>query len=105
MLRLRSLTTICAAAAMSLLSPALAASAPAFAAGPGQSARVGVEPGLRTTAPAASGSNHSLNGISCPDAFFCMAVGNYDRGKRIPGLSEVLTAGMWTECRQVIWPH
>jgi hypothetical protein len=81
---------------MSLLSPALAASAPAFAAGPGQSARVGVEPGLRTTAPAASGSNHSLNGISCPDAFFCMAVGNYDRGKRIPGLSEVLTAGMWT---------
>ena len=96
MLRLRTLTLIGAAAAVSLLSPALVASAPASATGPGQSVRAGAGVGLPAVSPSASGTNHALNGVSCPDATFCMAVGSYDIGKRIPGLSEVLSAGTWT---------
>ena len=45
---------------------------------------------------APSGTNHDLNGDSCPVTTFCMAVGNYDLGGRVPGLSEVLSAGTWT---------
>jgi hypothetical protein len=78
----------------------LLTSAPATAAIPMPFARAGAwapgAAGRPTIAPATSGSNHSLNGLSCPDATFCMTVGSYDIGKRIPGLSEVLSAGTWT---------
>jgi hypothetical protein len=96
MLRLRSLALIGAAATGSLLSCVLVASAPASAATPGQfaHARVQVRPG-GSAAPSEIGTNHSLNSDSCPDAAFCMAVGDYDLGSRVPGLSEVLSAGSW----------
>jgi hypothetical protein len=96
MLRLRSLALIGAAVTVSLLSSALVASSPAVAATPGQPIPASQVRPLTTAAPMISGSNHSLNGVSCPDASFCMAVGNYDLGARVPGLSEMLSAGSWT---------
>jgi hypothetical protein len=45
---------------------------------------------------AVSGSDHYLDGDSCPVATFCMAVGGYELGSNAPGLSEVLSAGTWT---------
>jgi hypothetical protein len=44
---------------------------------------------------ALSGTDHLLNGDSCPTATFCMAVGSYVRGGGVPGLSEVLSGGKW----------
>jgi hypothetical protein len=41
------------------------------------------------------GTNHALDSDSCPVRTFCMAVGNYLLGGRVPGLSEVLSAGRW----------
>jgi hypothetical protein len=95
MLRLRSMSLI-GAAAVSLLSPVLVASAPAAAARPGPLAPA--EAGARghVVVPSVTGTNHSLNSVSCPDATFCMAVGQFDRGSQVPGLSETLTAGTWT---------
>lgn len=96
MLRLRSLALIGATATASLLSAALVASAPAAAASPGPTARAGfqVRPGS-SAAPSISGSDHFLNSDSCPDATFCMAVGDYHLSGHIPALSEMLSAGNW----------
>lgn len=94
--RLRFLTMIGAAATAALLSSMLTASATAAAAVPGTSARVSFQAGPGFSAvPTAGGSDHRLNGDSCPDTTFCMAVGNYHNVDRIPGLSEMLSAGNW----------
>jgi hypothetical protein len=47
-------------------------------------------------APSITGTNHAFNSDSCPTAAFCMAVGDYNLGGSVPGLSEVLKAGTWT---------
>jgi hypothetical protein len=45
--------------------------------------------------PSVTGSNHYLNSNSCPDATFCMTVGNYNLGGHIPAMSAMLSAGNW----------
>ena len=44
---------------------------------------------------AVSGTNHAFDSDSCPVATFCMAVGDYDLGGHVSGLSEVLHGGTW----------
>lgn len=98
MLRLRSLALVGTATAASLLSSALVASAPATASAssPVPSARGSfqVPPGTLAV-PSVTGSDHYLNSDSCPDATFCMAVGDYHLCGHIPAMSAMLSAGNW----------
>jgi hypothetical protein len=98
MLRLRFLALAGAVATTSLLSTTLVASAPAASASTGPSAPVSfqVRPGT-SAAPSLTGTDHFLNSDSCPDATFCMAVGNYHLGGHTPAFSAMLSAGNWVE--------
>src|ERR1700678_1484638 len=94
MLGLRSLAVAGAVATASLLCSALA-SAPAGAATPGQPVQPAQARPDSSAGPSLGGTNHALNGDSCPTARSCMAVGDYNLGNGHRGLSELLTGGTW----------
>lgn len=95
MLRLRSPII----ASSTLITALLALAVPATVALPATAATASAGPLMARAgaaiSPMAGGSNDFFNGDSCTGRTFCMAVGGYTLNGHNPGLSQMLTGGLW----------
>ena len=88
-MRGRAVEVICLVVMLTAMT-ASTATPPAFAATPPAAAAAAPAP-----APALASRPNELNGVSCPGAGTCMAVGYYDQGEKDQALVETLADGTW----------